>query len=314
MLIQEALLPVRLVIDPDGAALALGGAAPSAIDGRLEPWTNATGYEYGRGGVVGDRYIVQLYKFGSYVLTRHSDVVLGAPGPGVSHELFQNAFVRKILYWALVWNSWEVLHGCGFEVDGKSIALVGRSEMGKSTLARAWRGRDGFVFADDAVPLRVDGASVPLCPLPFRIQARPPGYRRDPTRIHVTKPYIELEPAPHLNDDRLRAVYVVDRRRDEPRGPISVQSIRPLEALPAVLRHAYSLTIDLPGRNRELMETYIALVNAIPVYRLSYPTGIEHVEPILDWLHDHVAKHVRGESEPSGDGLLLRSHQEATVG
>src|SRR5687768_215423 len=272
----ESQLPVRLVIDPDGAAFAPGEAAPSGTDVRFARWINTAGREYARGGPVGDRYRVHLYGYGHFVLTRHSDLVQGVPDPGVTPDVFRNGFNRKVLYWALVWNSWEVLHGCGMVVAGECIALCGRSEMGKSTLARAWRRRGGAVFADDAVPFRMEGASAQLCPLPFRLRPRPPGYRPDPTRISASKPFVDLEAAPALADTRLRALYIAERRLDDSSGPIRLEPARPLDALPEVLRHAYTLTLQLPTRNREMMATYITLVNTIPVYRLSYPTGIEY--------------------------------------
>ena len=101
-------------------------------------------------------------------------------------------------------------------------------------------------------------------------------------------------PEPALNGELLRAIYLLERRRDEapPASgypPVLLERTAPEEALFALLQQAICLTLKDRARNRHMMESYMALANAVPTFRLSYPTGLGYVDTILDRLTLHGA-------------------------
>jgi hypothetical protein len=281
---------VCLVIDPDDAATRRCAAASSEFDAAFEPWIDASGCNYGYSFEDDGGYHIRLYGIGNFAFTRHSSLVRGAPEAGVPLDAFHDVFCRQIVPLVLQQHSWEVLHASGLVVAGACVALSGDSEMGKSTLAHAWRRRVGRVYADDMILFRVEGGSAPIRSLPFRIRPRPSALCHcgssgmDPRELAG-----DAHPEPAVNGEVLRAIYLVERRRDEEHGPVLLETTSPEEALLALLQQAICLTLKDRARNHRMMESYMALVNAVPTFRLSYPTGLGYVDMILDRLTTHVA-------------------------
>jgi hypothetical protein len=281
--------PVRLIIHSDDATTPCDAATPSDADAWVERWTDPTGCEHGYSVENGDEYLIRLYGLGSFTFSRYSDVVLGTREPGVAPEAFDEAFHRQLLPFVLQQQCWEVLHASGLVVSGACIALCGDSQMGKSTLAHAWRRRGGDVFADDAIPFRVEGDLARLRPIPFQVRLRPPALRHFglADTASMAAPVGGLSLAAE-DGARLRAMYLLDRRKDDEEGPVWIAPTVVEEALRGLLKQAYCLTLRDRARNQQLVESYLNLMNAVPTFHLSYPTGLDHVETILDHLHTHV--------------------------
>lgn len=72
------------------------------------------------------------------------------------------ALLGPALGWILHQRGLVPLHGCGIEIGGRLVALVGHSGMGKSTLGRALIARGGRLLGDDQ--LVVDPASRLVAP------------------------------------------------------------------------------------------------------------------------------------------------------
>jgi hypothetical protein len=297
MPMQDRHLPLRLVIEPTGPAARPGAAGPATASAVVEPWIDATGREFGYCRVEGDGYHVCLYDFGSFTFTRHSTAVRGAPERGVALDAFYALFWREIAPCVLQQHSWEILHASGLVVGGACIALCGNSQMGKSTLAHAWRRRGGCVYADESIPFRVRERSVAIGPLPFWIRLRPASLRyfngSEGSIDERSQPLRAESPPAAVNGGVLRAIYLLDHRRDA-EGSVRLEAIPPPEALPALLEQAICLTLRDRARNREMVETYITLADTLPTYCLSYPTGLHHVDAVLDRLADHVTHQAAG--------------------
>jgi hypothetical protein len=67
-----------------------------------------------------------------------------------------------------------------------------------------------------------------------------------------------------------------------------LEPVAPADALDALLQQAYWLTLRDRRRNRRMVEQYMALANAVPAFRLSYPSNVGRVEAILLRLSAHV--------------------------
>jgi hypothetical protein len=278
-------LPVRLIIRSSDAAPSCGAAPQPGADASVERWTDPTGYEHGYSIENGDSYLIHLHGAGHFAFSRHSDQVYGVREPGVATDVFAELFRRQILPFVLQRQRWEVLHACGLVAAGTCIALCGDSQMGKSTLAHAWSRRGGRVFADDAVPFRVEGGRVLLRPIPFRLRLRPPTLQYyGPCDPHPGK-------APGMTAGAvLGAIYLLDRRLDDEEGLVRLEPAGPEAALAALLRQAYCLTLRNRDHNRQMIETYLSLMGVVPTFHLSYPTGLDHVETILDRVAAHIAE------------------------
>jgi hypothetical protein len=292
--------PVRLIHSDDGTTPC--GAAPLPdVDASVDRWIDPAGHVHGHSIGTGDCYLIHLYGAGSFAFSRHSDLVRGVREPGVTPEAFEEVFRRQILPFVLQQQCWEVLHASGLVVAGAFIALCGDSQTGKSTLAHAWRRRGGDVFADDAIPFRVEGDFARLRPIPFQLRLRPPALRHfglaDAASMAVPVGGLALAAE---DGALLRAMYLLDRRKDEEEGPVWIAPSVVEEALRGLLKQAYCLTLRDRARNQQMVESYLNLMNAVPTFHLSYPTGLGHVETILDQLHTHVTGLTTGGAERVG--------------
>jgi hypothetical protein len=286
---EDRKLAIDLVIEPDGAATPRGVAAPQQGGASLEPWTDAGGRDYGYCYQEGDAYWVRIHGVGSFTFSRSSGQVRGAPEPGVSPDLFRDAFWREVVPFILQRHSWEVLHASGLVVAGVPVALCGNSEMGKSTLAHAWRRRGGRIYADDAIPFRVEDGSVSIDSIPFQVRLRPAARRYfEVSNVHPKEIRDGTDRPSACDRSGLQIIYLLERRRGEKDGPVRLETVCPAAALPALLHQAYCLTLRDRTRNCAMVATYMALVNRVPTFRLSYPTGLTYVEEILDRITVHV--------------------------
>jgi hypothetical protein len=299
-------LPVGLTIDHEGAAE--GQFPPTALscaEYHAERWVDMFGRDYGCYFEKDGAFHVRIYGVGSFIFTRQSMHVRGVPEGGLAPDAFTAAFHREVVPFVLQRHSWEVLHASGLVIAGECVALCGNSEMGKSTLAHAWRRRGGSVYADDAIPFRVERGSISIQTFPFQIRLRPSSLRYfEAQNGKMSQPEPDRLPAammestvglPPTSDARhLRAIYLLDRRH-EAEGPVQLEAVSPQTALPALLHQAYCLTLQDQKRNRQMVAHYIALVNAVPIFRLSYPTGLGYVEAILDELTAHGMQRATGQ-------------------
>src|SRR5207244_881398 len=131
---------------------------------------DAAGRVYGCSFALSEWCHIRIDGVGTFAFTTRSGQVQGRPEAGASRERLHDAFCRQVVPFVLQRQSWEVLHASGLVIAGACVALCGDSQMGKSTLADAWRRRGGSVFADDAVPFRVEQDGVSLRPIPFRLR------------------------------------------------------------------------------------------------------------------------------------------------
>jgi hypothetical protein len=86
------------------------------------------------------------------------------------------------------------------------------------------------------------------------------------------------EPAP------LAGVCVL--RRDESGAGPACRQLDAAEAFPVLLTHAYCFTLELDARKREMMSTYLDVVSRVPVFDVSFPTGLENLDRTLDLIED----------------------------
>jgi hypothetical protein len=285
--------PVHLVIDSQGAA-ASPAVAPGEVVLSFQPWLDITGRDFGYGFEDDEGYHLYVHGLGSFHFTRNAGVVRAVPAPEVTQDTLRDTFRRHILPRVLQWHGWEVIHASGLVVAGAGIALCGDSEAGKSTLAYAWRRRGGDIYADDAVFLRVEASSVSLQPLPFRIRLRPPSSSYFGAGVpDLNKPGENGCSAATPCGIALRAIYLLQRRREGGEGECTLQPVAPADAFAALLQQSFCLTAQDRARNCRMVQNYMSLADAVPTFSLSYPTGLEHVDRILDRLQEHAAALVK---------------------
>jgi hypothetical protein len=227
---------------------------------------------------------MHILAVGSYEFSGRSNEVRAYPNGGAEPRVVADQYRRTVLPLALQTHGFEALHASAVRTPQGVVAFCAVKESGKSTLAFAL-GRKGYpLWADDAVVLAFDERGVAAAAVPFEIRLRPassayfsrtgsapPAAAARPER-DLTEP-LSLEQAP------LAALFVLERA-DAAAG-VELRRLGSAEAFTAVLEHAYCFTLEEAETKRRMMRQYLSLVAKVPVFRLSYPTGLDHLPAIV---------------------------------
>ena len=200
-----------------------------------------------------------------------------------------------LAFW-LEWRGVPALHASAGCAHGHAIGFLASKQGGKSTLAMALLQEGHPLLTDDLLPVDVEGDTA--CGRPGYPQMRMwPDHARhfveDPESLRRAHPYIEKRRVPvgpngvgtFCDESQPLSALYLPERADDP--PIEVQPVAPTDALQAVLRHSFlPRLVEATGWQSQRLDTLAQLVKQIPVRRLTYPSGPEHLPRIADALLD----------------------------
>lgn len=251
-------------------------------------WSDGAQGPVAFGATRGEWHWLRLVGAGSYRFpVRPSGITIAAevvPEADAPRDLIIDAYYRSIVPLALQAYGFETLHGSGVALPGGVVAMCADRETGKSTIAYALQRRGHGAVADDSVVL-----SIPHAPVDTRVEVHALPFElrlRTPTAQHFEQPdkrTVRVDGASNLpaTDDLHLAAIVMLSRHSEP-GPVTLTRLSANEAFMQVLSQSFAFTLIQGDRKREMMRSYLRLVNLVPVHRLSYPTGLEHLDAICD--------------------------------
>jgi len=213
--------------------------------------------------------------------TISADVI---PEPGVRRELVVDTYYRSIVPLALQAYGFEALHGSAVAVSGGVVALCADRETGKSTIAYALQRRGHDVVADDSVVLTVphaaEGACVTVHPLPFALRLRGPTADHFDVQERRAATVDKTTFRPLGESLNLSAIVLL--AKSDTGTAVQLARLGANEAFSAVLAQAHAFTLDHGDRKRAMMRSFLRLVDRVPVYRLTYPTGLEYLDGICE--------------------------------
>jgi predicted ATPase len=163
------------------------------------------------------------------------------------------------------------------------VALCGVSGAGKSTLAVGLARRGYVIWADDAVAIDTARVRPTAMPLPFTIRLRSDSARffsreGKPDASPVAAP-LRAEPAP-------LALLCLLERAPGAAAAVAVERLDAGSACRAMLAQAYCFSVKDPARKRRTIERYLLMIARVPVYRIRFRPGFEHLAVILDAIED----------------------------
>jgi hypothetical protein len=280
-----------------------------------EVWLDSQGRECAYGRFVGDECWMHVRGIGSFRLEEDGVSATAVPMPDIPIELVEDTYYRTVLPMALQLSGREVLHASAVVTPQGVLALCAVSETGKSTLAYALMRHGNPLYADDAVVFEMRGETPSLVRIPFAVRLR------RPSAIHFgtaskEQVMVASESAPALASEFPMSAICVLERMDaleqqagsyagEPGTTAVVNSelLSPAAAFTAVLPHAYCFTMRDPERKALMMRQYFRLVAAVPVYRVRFRPGLQHLPAIVDELERLLE--FRGDNTSNGAAALV---------
>lgn len=175
-----------------------------------------------------------------------------------------------------------VLHACAVETPRGAIGVFGESGAGKSTLAAAFCRRGCALVADDALVLDVstDGARAWPTAAGLRLwedmagtvartlYASPAGVRHK-RRIDVP---LASSPMP------LARLFLIG----EGTGYVAVERLPSADGRIALLSHLFRMDVSDVAESRRIFDLVQTLSGAVPVRRLQFPDGVDHLDAAVD--------------------------------
>jgi hypothetical protein len=245
-------------------------AAPSAGPG-IEVWRDLDGTVCAYGYSRGDTHCLHFPGVAEYRFSSASARIRALAPRETTSALIRDTYQRSVLPMALQASSLEVLHASAVQMAGGLVALCGSSGTGKSTIAFGLSRSGHKLWADDAVAFDVSGPTCLAVPLPFRIRLR----RASAKYFHATSRTCQPHPRKPVP---LAAICVLAQ---EP-GGITLRRIPAAEAFRAILTHAHCFTLQDPERTRRMMQKYMQLCAALPVFAIRFPDDIQQLPAVLE--------------------------------
>jgi hypothetical protein len=204
--------------------------------------------------------------------------------PEACEEDVRYTFLRYILPIVLYFDGYEVLHASAVALEQGVVGFCAVENTGKSTTAYGL-GRRGFsLWADDALAVKVEGDCARTVRLDFEpnldSSAKTFFGHVSPERTH-----------PDQSTAPLVALVVLDRVGRPSRKPAEVSRLRRGQSFDAIVQHAYRLNLRSDEhRRRRLVKNYLRLVDLVPVFRVRFSPGLEHLPAVLDAIQDRLVR------------------------
>lgn len=198
-----------------------------------------------------------------------------------SLESFQVYLLGQAIAFALVKNGLEPLHATCVVIDGKTVALLGDSGYGKSSLAACFLQAGHRLLTDDLLVLREATGGFQAYPGPPRIKLFPQMARRFlgesvsgvPMNSDTRKLIVPLELNrvwPHAAP--LAAIYAITAPDEtELEQGVRIESVPTREAFPLLMKNVFNYVILDFERQYRVFSLTARLASVAPVKRLLYP-------------------------------------------
>lgn len=238
-------------------------------------WLDERGEIYGRAYSRGDLHWIEWRGLGVFEFSSVLHEVRVWPEPDADRSTLAEMFARVLQPLILQVQGWQALHAGAAVGPTGVLAFCGRKGSGKSTLALAMQKAGWQQFADDALVLRVDGAHVMACPLPFVPRLRPAS-RAHFAHSHEPK---RSSSKPVATEVPLTSAFILQQNAcaESPR----VSSIPQGAAFSELLAHAHCFNAEDPIHTRRLVEDYLELVARVPVFRLEYRPDFQDLPKLV---------------------------------
>jgi hypothetical protein len=224
----------------------------------------------------GERYLLRIHGGCDFVITRDLSTVTCAANDGTDHELIALFIRGALIAFLLGLGGSCVLHASVVETDEGSVAFVGHSGTGKSTLA-GLACRDGARFVTDDL-LRLDQAAHPSwvgCASELRLRPNAATLGDDITGVVDNRITIDervaVRPAMSTHSTGLLGAVVIpapSRTQDT----LSLEVVQPMDATIVLLSFARMQWTSGPMLGAQF-DGVTRLAATVPVFVANVPWG-----------------------------------------
>ena len=273
---------------------------PQLESSSFHQWTLPGGVQWTQFYRVEDGYLLRFTELADFLISRDGRNVRGFPAPQVTIETTQHLYLNQVLPLALAKQGKLVLHASAVEVGDYSVAFMGESGRGKSTLAASFA-TNGFRFLTD------DGLLLERYDNGYQVMPSHPSIRLwdDSQQSLINADVLMAPPVQYTSKLRFLAgedVVFCDQPRPLRRiyflgtgvsPQLSFERVKPAEALIELVKHSFLLDIEERDMLAAQFDEFSNLVSQPMCYRLDYPRRYED----LVLIRQAIVKHALNEDE-----------------
>ena len=215
------------------------------------------------------------------------------PASDVPSEVLRHVLVGPALNHLLDQRGYFVLHASTVSIDGRAVAFVGDSGVGKTTTAMGCLLDGHRVLSDDVAAITLDNSG-PV------VRSGYPSVKLDPEAVAAFDP--PVEPPEQVHSGRPRHFYGL--RHDQPATPvpleriylledgdsIGVDSVSPDEQVMALVDNTYTLgALDADGQAASNFSTCGEIVDMTDIKRLRRPRNLDTIPDVVARIQSDLA-------------------------
>jgi hypothetical protein len=258
-------------------------AVPHEDDPESEVWYDYAGELRAVGHTIDGEPWIHVLGVATYHLAANHTVITAYPHKNANPNDIVDRYHRNTLPLALQLQGLSVLHASSVQNEHGVIGLCAYSMTGKSTLAYGLQERGYRLWGDDALVLVPGKAQTMSLPLPFRMRLREASAHHYQLSLAEAAPRWEgptayqdcPDPAP------LRALFILERSQEQA-SIIESACLKATEAYTALFDHLFMVNFIDEALRRKTLQTYLQLVAVVPVFRITFRAGLEHLPQLFD--------------------------------
>ena len=216
-------------------------------------------------------YLIDVPEISEYFVTTDGSKIIQMPisesNSSITHLQLEYTMLGPPLMLTLALNQYFALHASSIEISGQAVLFVGESGFGKSTMAKYLQNQSGLKRLSDDISVISNSDSIFILNSDF--------------------PQLKLkdESQNSSNDNRgLGAIIILNRQNKD--AEINLTKLNSINAIEVLLNHGVAAQLFAKALANQHLKFVADLASQIPIYRLNYPNGLDHINTIAKILKD----------------------------
>jgi len=242
-------------------------------------------------------YLLRFPGLADYSVSETGLDVKAYPAPNVSQQTVEHLYLNQVLPLALGRQGKLVFHASAVEIGDATVAFMGESGKGKSTLAASFATSGSRFLTDDGLMIEACGSGYQVMPSHPSIRLWQdseaaliaPGTPTAPALEFTSKSrFLAGEAIPFCDTPRpLRRVYFLG---DGSAAAVTFQPMKPADALIELVKHSFLLDIEERAMLAAHFDELSGLASQPIFFRLGYPRRYEDLAAVREAIIEHASQ------------------------